>query len=363
MQNLKNNINLKQFNIQYSTLNIFSYISALRFSIFFISLSLLFACNGKEQTKEEIPHEEKVETLAPVVVPVLNADSAYAFVKKQVDFGPRIPGTKQHAACAVWLEQKLKSYIPQVVVQKGVATTFDQKKYEIKNIIASYKPELSKRILLCAHWDTRPFADRDVGPNKNKQFDGANDGASGVGVLIEIARQLSIAQPNIGVDIILFDLEDYGEPDESSFPEMKDSWCLGAQYWAKNPHTPGYFAQFGILLDMVGAKDAVFPKEGVSVYYAPSIVERVWNTAASLGYGNYFINAKTGALTDDHLYVNQLANIPCINIVHYRVEEKDFFSHHHRVTDNMEQIDAKVLGMVGQTVLQVVFEESGKAGN
>jgi glutaminyl-peptide cyclotransferase len=317
----------------------------------------LISCSGKEQSNNDTIVEEPKTVKPPVVVPQFNSDSAYAFVKQQVDFGPRIPGTNQHAACAVWLESKLRTYISEVFTQKGVATTFDQKKYEIKNIIASYKPELSNRILLCAHWDTRPFADRDEGAKKNKIFDGANDGASGVGVLIEIARQLSIAQPNIGVDIVLFDLEDYGQPDESSFPEMKDSWCLGSQYWAKNPHKPGYFAKYGILLDMVGAKNAVFPKEGVSVYYAPAVVERVWSTAAKLGYANYFIDAKAGALTDDHVYVNQLANIPCIDIIHYDVNAKDFFGHHHRVTDNMEQIDAKTLGVVGQTVLQVVFEE------
>lgn len=332
-------------------------VSFIKASFLFSVFAFLVACTGKDQTKEEVVTETPKEVKPPVVVPQFNSDSAYAFTKQQVDFGPRIPGTKQHAACALWLEQKLQSYIPEVVMQKGVATTFDQKKYEIKNIIASYKPELSKRILLCSHWDTRPFADRDEGANKNKPFDGANDGASGVGVLIEVARQLSIAQPNIGVDIVLFDLEDYGQPDESSFPEMKDSWCLGSQYWAKNPHKPGYFAKYGILLDMVGAKNAVFPKEGVSVYYAPSVVEHVWGTAAGLGYANYFIDAKSGALTDDHVYVNQLANIPCIDIIHYDVEAKDFFGHHHRVTDNMEQIDAKTLGVVGQTLLQVVFEE------
>ena len=334
------------------------YLLALTGFIFFLF------CTNKEHPAETTVETPK-ETARPVNinVPLLNQDSAYAFVQKQVDFGPRIPGTKQHAACATWLENKLKSYIPEVIVQKGVATTFDNRKYDLKNIIASYKPELNQRVLLCAHWDTRPFADRDEGANKNKSFDGANDGGSGVGVLVEIARQLSISKPNIGVDIILFDLEDYGQPDETNFPELKDSWCLGSQYWAKNLHKPGYYARFGILLDMVGAKDAVFPKEGTSVYFASGLVDRVWNTAANLGYGSFFINAKTPNLTDDHQYINQLANIPCIDIIHYNVMKPDFFDHHHRVTDNMEIIDPKVLGMVGQTVLQVVFEESARVQN
>jgi glutaminyl-peptide cyclotransferase len=326
----------------------------------FVLLWALCSCNGKSPNKQQPVDESPKTVRAPVMLPVpdLNADSAYAFVKAQVDFGPRIPGSKAHAACAEWLAEKLRSYIPEVMIQKGVATTFDRKKYEIKNIIASYKPELNQRILLCAHWDTRPFADRDDGNNLNKLFDGANDGASGVGVLIEIARQLSIAQPEIGVDIILFDLEDYGQPDNSTFPAMQDSWCLGSQYWGRNPHKPGYHARFGILLDMVGAKDAVFPKEGASVYYASAVVDRVWNTASKLGFGNRFLNVKSNAITDDHVYVNQLTNIPCIVIVHYDVNNRDFFGHHHRVTDNMDQIDAEVLRQVGQTVLTVVFEEA-----
>lgn len=320
-----------------------------------ISITGLISCGPEKPKQEEPTNTEAETTMQRIPVPAFNADSAYAFIQKQVDFGPRIPGTKAHADCAQWLEQKLKSYFPEVITQKGTATTFDQKKYEVKNIIGSFNPQIGKRVLLCAHWDTRPFADRDEGTNLNKKLDGANDGASGVGVLLEIARQLSIAKPDIGVDIIFFDLEDYGRPEESTFPEMQDSWCLGAQYWARNLHKPDYYAEYGILLDMVGAKGAVFPKEGTSMYYAPAVVDRVWKRASELGYGNYFINQQSNPITDDHLYVNQIANIPCINIIHYEPEKSDFFGHHHRVTDNMEQIDAKVLGVVGHTVLEVLF--------
>jgi len=335
-----------------------------RSAVYFIIpvILILFSCTGKETPSDDKEVKQKPVSAA-ITVPKINQDSAYAYVQQQVNFGPRIPGTKAHSACAVWMENKLRSYIPDVIVQKGVATTFDNRKYDLKNIIASYKPEKLQRILLCAHWDTRPFADRDEGANKNKPYDGANDGASGVGVLMEIARQLSIHKPDVGVDIILFDLEDYGQPEESNFPDAKDSWCLGSQYWARNPHKAGYYAKFGILVDMVGAKGAVFPKEGTSVYFASDLVDRVWNTANALGYGSYFINAKSGAVTDDHLYINQIANIPCINIIHYDVMQSDFFEHHHRVSDNMEQIDANILGMVGQTVLQVVFEESAVVNN
>lgn len=320
-----------------------------------------FGCSPSSKESQQTESSEKAEKpVTRVPAPSVNADSMYAFVKQQVDFGPRIPGTKAHAACAEWLKTKLDSYLPGTIIQTGTATTFDKRKYTIKNIIASYNPEHKKRILLCAHWDTRPFADRDEGANKNKPYDGANDGGSGVGVLIEIARLLAQSKPDIGVDIILFDLEDYGQPDESTFPQMEDSWCLGSQFWAKNLHKPGYYAQYGILLDMVGAKGAVFPREGHSMYFAPGIVDKVWNTASGLGYGSYFINSTTGMITDDHVYVNRLANIPCIVIIHYNSVSSDFFDHHHRVTDNMEQIDPEVLRITGHVVMQVVFDEAAK---
>jgi hypothetical protein len=331
------------------------------FGTAFILMCCMISCGTKDEHKEEQP-ETKTETAkAAVPAPQLNADSAFSFVKQQVDFGPRIPGSKSHTACVEWLKQKLDSYFPGVTIQTGTATTFDNRKYTLKNIIASYKPDVKKRILLCAHYDTRPFADRDEGQMKNKPFDGANDGASGVGVLIEIARQISIAKPEIGIDIILFDLEDYGQPEESKFPLMNDSWCLGSQYWAKNPHKPDYYAQFGILLDMVGARGAVFPKEGTSMRFAPGLVDRIWNTAGAMGYGSFFINSTSGMTTDDHLYINQYANIPCVVIVHYNTIAADYFDHHHRVTDNMDQIDKEVLRMTGQVVMQVVFDEASRS--
>ncbi|HEX5002581.1 MAG TPA: M28 family peptidase [Bacteroidia bacterium] len=321
------------------------------------------ACNsdktGKESAVTSEPKPEQVKPLA--ATPEVNGDSAYAFVKKQVDFGPRVPGSKAHAACGEWLRQKLDSYIPGTIIQTGTATTFDKRKFTIQNIIASYNPQIKKRILLCGHWDTRPFADRDTGPNKNKPLDGANDGGSCVAVLLEVARVLSLSKPDIGVDIILFDLEDYGQPEDSNYPEMNDSWCLGSQYWARNPHKDGYFAQFGILLDMVGAKGAVFPREGTSMRFAEGVVDKVWSTAEKMGYGSYFINATTGMTTDDHLYINQLANIPCIDIVHYNTVAADYFPHHHRVTDNMDQIDPQVLKMTGQLLIQVIFDEAQKS--
>jgi len=323
-------------------------------SIVYCLLSIsLFSC----QPPAEQQSEEKKIVVIKINAPDFNPDSAYVYVKTQVDFGPRIPGSKAHEKCADFMSQKLKSLGWEVIVQKATATTFDTKKYAMKNIIGSYNTQSGKRILLCAHWDTRPFADRDS-VDTDKPINGANDGASGVGVLLEVARMITTLKPKIGVDIILFDLEDYGQPHESKFPEQEDTWCLGTQYWAKNLHKPGYFAEYAILLDMVGAKNATFPMEGTSMYYAPSVVEKVWNVAAKIGYSNYFIPDKTGETTDDHLYVNALAHIPCIDIVNYNPITRDYPPFHHRHSDNLDLVDKQTLKAVGQTLLELVYSEN-----
>lgn len=310
-----------------------------------------FSCNTSETNKQ--PESSKAEIKKPKLnAPSFNADSAFSFVKTQIDFGPRIPGTKAHANCAAYLSSKLISYGMDVIVQNGIVTTYDKKKFDLKNIIAQYNLSNPRRILLCAHWDTRPFADRDSN-NPSKPFDGANDGGSGVAVLLEIARQLNIAKPNLGIDIILFDVEDYG--DQSG--RTSDSWCLGSQYWGKNLHRPNYFAQYGILLDMVGGRDAVFPKEGTGMKYASGIVNKVWGIARQTPYSNFFSDTTTPETTDDHYYVNTLASIPCIDIVHYNTTTMDYMACHHRHCDNMDIVDASTLKAVGQVLLEVLFYE------
>lgn len=315
-----------------------------------VLLLIVFSC-GK--------NSDKPTTSTPVAVPKFNADSAYAFVQKQVDFGPRVPNTEAHRNTAAYLESKLKSYGAQVTVQSFRAPTVDGVTVDLKNIIASFKPEQQKRILLASHWDTRPYADKDS-VKRDAPLDGANDGASGVGVLLEIARQLQSENPRAGVDIILFDGEDWGPKDDGTtrpaFPEgWEEWWCLGSQYWSRNPHKPGYRAYYGILLDMVGAGDARFFREGTSMQYAPRIVDKVWSAASTLGYGDLFIAQDTHGLTDDHLFVNE-AKIPMIDIVQYD-SRKGFGSFHHTTMDNMSVIDKGTLKAVGSTVLHVVFQE------
>ncbi len=325
---------------------------------FFLFSLLLFiaSCVNDKGNQTESQPKNSVE-LNKISVPDFNSDSAYFFVKSQVDFGPRIPGTKSHSACANYLVAKLKSYGLNVIVQNGTVKTFDNKQFILKNIIAEYKPDLTNRILLTAHWDTRPWADLDS-INSEKPFDGANDGASGVAVLLELARQLNNSKIEKGIDIIFFDIEDYGQQaSDNRFPQQEDTWCLGSQYWSKNPHKQGYFANYGILLDMVGGKNPVFPKEGTSMNYAPEIVKKVWDIADRMGYGSYFTNDVTGETTDDHLYVNTLGNLKCIDIVHYQVEKHNYPYFHHAHSDNMDVIDKNTLKMVGQLLLELIYSE------
>jgi Zn-dependent M28 family amino/carboxypeptidase len=289
-------------------------------------------------------------------VPAFDADSAWVFVENQVKFGPRVPNSEAHVACGNYLASELKRFGAQVYEQEATLTAYNGTQLKAKNIIGSYNPENSKRVLLFAHWDSRPYADHDKDPaNHKKPIDGADDGASGVGVLLEMARQFSIKSPAIGIDIIFFDAEDYGTP-EFVKEYKENTWCLGAQFWAKNPHVKGYKADFGILLDMVGAKNASFFKEATSMRYAPQIVEEVWSTARDLGYGKFFINAEGGAITDDHQYVILGRNIPCIDIIYTDPESDNGFGPHwHTQNDTMDNIDRETLKAVGQTVLQVVY--------
>lgn len=313
---------------------------------------LFFSCTDEEkkQVQKTSDHvltasQKKIQT------PLFNQDSAYAFVKEQVDFGPRVPGTKAHENCAKYLENKLKSYGFEVMVQTASIRTFDNKQFRLQNIIASFNPEKQKRILLSSHWDTRPWADSDT-EDKDKPFDGANDGASGVGVALEVARQIKLTNPEVGVDIIYFDLEDYGQSGGNA-----DTWCLGSQYWSKNLHKPGYYANFGVLLDMVGGKNALFPMELNSYELAPFAVEKVWKAADKLGYGNYFIAKTEGFVgVDDHIFVNN-AGIPCIDIIEYNPSRGGFGYYHHTHDDNMDVINKNTLKAVGQTLLEVIYSE------
>ena len=318
--------------------------------IFFLGILLVFlsiyAC---KENKTQQQQQKQVE-LPPL--PDFNSDSVYAFVKAQIDFGPRVPNTKAHVNCGDYLINKMKGWCDTVIVQAGTVTAFDKTRLSFRNIISSFNPQTKRRILLFAHWDTRPWSDQDT-INKDKPSLGADDGASGVAVLMEIARQLKKNKTGIGIDIIFFDAEDWGM--EGGGPGAEDSYALGTQYWAGKLHVNNYTADYGILLDMVGAKGAQFRKEGLSRTEAGFVVDKVWQMANRLGYSSYFLYEDGGWVTDDHVYVNQI-NIPSIDIIHSSHATKSGFpAHWHTHADNIDVIDRNVMKAVGQTLIGVIY--------
>lgn len=326
--------------------------------LFLSVLLLLASCRQERESKQQLS-EEPVRSVS---VPVFNADSAYQFVAKQVAFGPRIPNTAAHRQCGDYFVETLERFGAQVTVQAFDARNYSGTTLKLRNIIASFDPEKQKRILLGAHWDTRPFSDKDK-EKPNATFDGANDGGSGVGVLLEIARLLGTGdRPDVGVDIIFFDGEDWGEREGEQgrhrLPDdLKEWWCLGSQHWSRNKHRPNYSAYYGILLDMVGAANAQFHREGYSMEFAPRIVDKVWNHAQRLGYSHVFVRQTQPGITDDHLFVNTIARIPMINIVHFEPGIGYFGDFHHSQKDNLDLISKEMLGIVGTTVVNTLFYE------
>ena len=294
--------------------------------------------------------------------PAFSADSAYAFCAEQGGFGPRTMNSEGHERCGEWIAGKFKAYGMAVTEQRVTLNGYDGTPLKATNIIASYRPELAERILLCAHWDTRPWADNDPdSANWRTPVLGANDGASGVAVMLEVARLLhaDTAKLSGGVDFVCFDAEDWGVPRWSDVADTGDSWALGAQHWSANPHKEGYKARFGILLDMVGGQGAQFWREGMSMQYAPDIVKKVWSAAEVVGFSSYFVDRDGGMVTDDHVPVNEKAKIPTIDIIAFYPDctQSTFGPTWHTVSDDMEHIDRATLGAVGQTVIQVLYSE------
>jgi len=322
-----------------------------KFAVFMCIMVIGFACKQNLKTGNAVAEK--------VTVPVFNADSAYHYTAMQVSFGPRVPGTEAHKACADYLSGELKCFGAAVTVQEATLQLQDQTPIQIENIIGSFQPENKSRVLLFAHWDSRPYADHDPNPdNWMKPIDGANDGAGACAALLEIARQINLSQPAVGIDIIFFDMEDWGPPNFSSKDRHYGDWCMGSEYWARNPHIPNYMARYGILLDMVSAPDAQFYKEMFSQQNAPSIVKKVWEAARATGYDSYFIDRNGGSIVDDHVSVMNYRNIPCIDIVHYNPDSSSGFgSYWHTLDDNMNNVSKETFTAVGQTLLYVLYHE------
>lgn len=291
-----------------------------------------------------------------------SADSAYSYIAQQVAFGARVPATEEHAACGDWLHSQLARFGAQVQNQYGTMTNYAGEEQPLRNIVAFFEGSTANAILLCAHWDSRPWSDEE--PLYEDRFTpviGANDGASGVGVILEILRQLSLRKTQgkftPSVQIVFFDCEDMGTPTHYTGKERPDTWCLGSQYWAKEYKTQNskFKIQYGILLDMVGDPSATFPREYFSVNYAGNYVEQLWRTASRLGYGRYFVNQTAYPITDDHYYVNTIANIPCVDIIDYKPQNGTGFAEWwHTQHDDMRNINLQTLQAVGQTVITTI---------
>ena len=331
--------------------------SHMKYILLALGISFLVSCKNEPPASSD---NGNTTTTTPVKVPAFSKDSAFAYVAKQVAFGPRVPGTEAHKATRQWLVQKFKSYGASVTEQSFKAKTATIGEVRAVNIIASFNPTYARRVVLAAHWDTRYAADEDD-ERPSDPIDGADDGGSGVGVLVEIARLIQENPIPLGVDIVLFDVEDQGATDGGM-----ETWCLGAQYWAQNPHVKGYRAEYGILVDMVGAKGAVFQKEDLTGVFPPSKVSRIhqhydklWSMARGMNKSAHFLENKSKPITDDHYFVNLYTEIPMIDIIHKPVNSaKGFGPHWHTHDDNLSVIDPNVLGAVGQVVTAYLYNSS-----
>lgn len=320
-----------------------------------LTLLGMVACGNSKASHLDDEIEKDV-----VQAPTFNADSAYQYINAQADFGPRVPNTQAHIDCGNYLCNKLEAFGAKVYSQQADLTAWDGTVLKARNIIGAYKPDSKKRILLCSHWDSRPYADNDPDEkNHHTPILGVNDGASGVGILLEVARQIQMQEPEIGIDIIFFDAEDYGLPEFYKGRYIANTWCLGSQYWATHPHVANYNARYGILLDMVGGQNATFFYEGYSARTANSQMKKIWKTAAALGYEKFFVKRNGGEVTDDHIYVHGKARIPCVDIINYDefCDASSFGPTWHTVNDDMTHMDRNTLKAVGQTLMQVIYNE------
>ena len=340
-----------------------------------LSVVLCMSCGNKpkqesggDSTAADATATSAEATLVPVI---FSADSAYAFCEAQCQFGPRIMNSEAHEQCGSWIVRQFQRYGLQVIEQRATLKGYDGTPLLSNNIIAQYRPELTDRIIICAHWDSRPWADNDPdSANWRKPVMAANDGASGVAVMLELVRQLSVTDStlspanntshfspltsHLGIDFICFDAEDWGTPQWSDAEDDGNTYALGAQYWAAHPHRQGYKARLGILLDMVGGQNARFYQESFSLHYAKDIVNSVWQAAKTAGYSGFFPMEEGGAINDDHVPVNQTAGIPCIDIIHH-VPNTGFGPTWHTLQDDMQHIDRSTLKAVGQTLVQYLW--------
>jgi Zn-dependent M28 family amino/carboxypeptidase len=275
-----------------------------------------------------------------------NGSAAYNYAKAQFDFGPRVPGTPAAQKAGDWITSQMRARADTVIVQSFTYTTADGRKLPLRNILARFRPELKERVLYITHWDSRPVSESaTTDAEKKMPVPGANDGASGVGMFVALGDVLKRSKPNVGVDLLFTDGEDYGQ-----FGPPEVDVLIGSRYFAQHPPTPGYKPLYGVLWDMIGDKDLRIPYEMNSFQQAPEVVSRVWQTAADLGYGDVFVQESGGLITDDH--------IPFLNAGMHVIDVIDLtYPPHHTPQDTMDKISAKSLAAVGDVATALVTRQ------
>lgn len=332
--------------------------------IYAIATMALVCCKNGQQTTTE-------DSSALVDAPAFCEDSAYAYVAEQCKFGPRTMNSEAHDKCGDYIASKFESFGAKIYNQYADSKLYDGTPIKMRNIVASVNPDADVHIIISGHWDSRPWADNDADKaNYHTPIDGANDGASSIGVMLEMARVLCadlkengdsamLRKNGFAIDFICWDAEDCGLPhfeDSYDGESSASTWCLGSQYWAGKRHVDDYTARFGINLDMVGGSNTMFLKESYSLHYAPTYVDKIWNIGRKLGYDNYFSNESMGAITDDHVQVN-LSGIPCVDVIGADVEMDGFPRTWHTINDNIQNINKQTLKAVGHTMLTVLWNE------
>jgi len=290
-------------------------------------------------------------------VPNFDEDNAFSYLVAQCDFGPRNPGSDGYFACLDYLITELDKSANEIILQDfSYQEQRYNKRYNLENIIARYNPDSEFQTVISAHWDTRPWADQeDLRQDRDQPIIGANDGASGVAILLELARIMGENPPPIGVNLVFFDGEDLGVPGENA------TYCQGSRFFAKNLPIPR--PDEAINLDMVGDKQLVLPIERYSLEYHPKLVRHLWDRAKDMGL-DAFIGRVDYAIYDDHIPLNEIAGIPSIDLIDFKYPNS-YANFWHTLNDIPENCSEESLGQVGDLMVDYIYnrEEQNRSEN
>ncbi len=274
--------------------------------------------------------------------PDFDGEAALGYVRQQLAFGPRIPGSEGHRRMGEWLIAEMGQRADTVIEQRWTHVTAAGDSLPMLNVLARFRPEATQRVLYLAHWDTRPISEKAAPGRQDEPVPGANDGASGVALLMGVADQLRRVPPNVGVDLLFVDGEDYGD----FGPPLQDV-LIGSTYFARNLPEGDYRPLLGVVWDMIGDRDLRIYQEEYSLRAAPEVVDRVWRTAQDLGYGDVFIEQNIGAITDDHVPLQEVG-LRVIDVIDLE------YPWHHTPDDTIDKVSAESLQIVGEVAMAVL---------